>query len=110
MGEVVKAEPVAKGEPLWKTHGVDASAPKAPGVDDTRQQWIVVGGVDKGGILVRRHKAKNSPELGRLSHGALVFQIDVVGDRLHYEMIEGEGPDFGWVSTNVQGTDLVERL
>lgn len=71
-------------------------------------QWEVVGGADKGGILVREGKELKSPQCEqRLSHGAVIEELELEGERLHYKLISGTGPDEGWVSLKVQGKDLV---
>lgn len=52
--------------------------------------WEIVGGADKGGILVRAGKELKSAEKeGRLSHGALVREIEFLENgRLHYEIVK----------------------
>jgi len=72
--------------------------------------WEIVGGADKGGILVREGQALGSPATkDRLSTGATIEQIELVGERLHYKLVEGTGtgPAEGWVSLTVAGKDLV---
>ena len=73
--------------------------------------WQIVGGADKGGILVRAGKELKSPEKsGRLSHGALVKELEFLENgRLHYEIVKGTGPETGWVSIAVSGKDLARR-
>ena len=45
--------------------------------------WEVVGGGDKGGILVRAGQATSSEQLAeRLATGALVEQLQLIGERL----------------------------
>lgn len=74
------------------------------------QVWEVVGGVDKGGILVRQGKeVASAAEADRLSTGSLVKQLDLDNDRLQYELLTGTGPKVGWVSTSIKGKDLVIR-
>mmetsp|Transcript_134139 Transcript_134139/g.244693 ORF Transcript_134139/g.244693 Transcript_134139/m.244693 type:complete len:1058 (-) Transcript_134139:187-3360(-) len=68
----------------------------------------VVGGKDKGGILVREEKATSSPALlERLSTGALVRVRASVGCRVLYELVKGTGPHSGWVSTQAGSTTLM---
>jgi len=70
----------------------------------------VVGGGDKGGILVRKALELNSAaEAGRLETGSLIKQICLEGDRLQYQKCTGEGPASGWVSIKIQGKSLVEK-
>lgn len=74
------------------------------------QSWVVVGGADKGGILVRHGKGRSSPEAAsRLSCGARVQQLSLDGERLHYKLLSGEGPGEGWVSLSVKGKPLLEH-
>lgn len=72
------------------------------------QQWEVVGGADKGGILVREGRELASPAVGeRLATGSRVEQLASAGDRLNYNLISGSGPSTGWVSLKAGGKDLV---
>eukprot|EP00413_Alexandrium_margalefii_P050036 CAMPEP_0204610872 /NCGR_PEP_ID=MMETSP0661-20131031/61730_1 /ASSEMBLY_ACC=CAM_ASM_000606 /TAXON_ID=109239 /ORGANISM="Alexandrium margalefi, Strain AMGDE01CS-322" /LENGTH=736 /DNA_ID=CAMNT_0051622699 /DNA_START=74 /DNA_END=2286 /DNA_ORIENTATION=- len=75
------------------------------------QMWEVVGGADKGGILVREGKATASAQLPeRLSTGALVEELEPVAqDRLHYKLVTGTGPVEGWVSIKLPGKDLLVK-
>eukprot|EP00450_Noctiluca_scintillans_P029193 CAMPEP_0194541766 /NCGR_PEP_ID=MMETSP0253-20130528/82760_1 /TAXON_ID=2966 /ORGANISM="Noctiluca scintillans" /LENGTH=368 /DNA_ID=CAMNT_0039388299 /DNA_START=22 /DNA_END=1128 /DNA_ORIENTATION=+ len=73
--------------------------------------WEVVGGVDKGGILVRSSKETTSPQdPERLSTGAIVQQLSLQGDRLNYVRVAGSGPASGWVSIKLKGKDLLLRV
>lgn len=69
------------------------------------QIWKVVGGGDKGGILVRTGPEVKSPEASsRLSTGALIEELELVGgERLHYKRLTGTGPDDGWCLTKLAG-------
>jgi len=74
------------------------------------KRWCVVGGVDKGGILVREGKETTTPEApSRLATGALVQEVAVEGDRLNYKKLAGEGPDTGWVSIRLKDKVLMEE-
>mmetsp|Transcript_105598 Transcript_105598/g.256443 ORF Transcript_105598/g.256443 Transcript_105598/m.256443 type:complete len:979 (-) Transcript_105598:108-3044(-) len=76
----------------------------------TDSLWEVVGGAAKGGLVVREGPEQGSAELpGRLSTGALVLLLehDVEAERLHYELVEGSGPEHGWVSTAFRGKALL---
>jgi len=75
------------------------------------QLWEVVGGAGKGGIVVRDGQDTASTLLDeRLSTGALVRELALEGERLHFERLEGNGPLSGWVSLRLKdGKDLVVR-
>jgi len=74
------------------------------------QMWEVVGGASTGGILVRAGRPLDSPEVGeRLQTGSVVRQIELRGERLHFELVEGAGPARGWVSLKLKGKDLVVK-
>mmetsp|Transcript_156557 Transcript_156557/g.380177 ORF Transcript_156557/g.380177 Transcript_156557/m.380177 type:complete len:908 (+) Transcript_156557:130-2853(+) len=91
--------------------GLGASVAKATAIAfSSTPQWTVVGGGDKGGILVRRTADLHSPELGRLSTGSIMKEKKLQGDRLQYEKESGDGPDSGWVSLTFKGSELVRRI
>jgi len=72
--------------------------------------WEVVGGLDKGGILVREGQALGSKATSdRLATGAVVEELQLVGDRLNYELVIGSGPKRGWVSVKISGKDLLVK-
>jgi len=72
--------------------------------------WEVVGGADKGGILVRRGQDITSDKYPqRLSTGALLEEVKLAGDRLGYKLLTGTGPREGWVSISLPGKELVVR-
>lgn len=71
--------------------------------------WIVVGGVSSGGIVVRRGEGTKTEELGRVGTGARLLEKELVGERLHYQRLSGDGPAEGWVSLKFKATPLVER-
>ena len=72
--------------------------------------WQVVGGGDKGGILARQGQQLKSPELPfRLATGSFIKELALEGGRLHYELLEGDGPKSGWVSLKLKDADLVAR-
>lgn len=74
------------------------------------QIWKVVGGIEKGGILVRVGQDLKSSQLEeRLSTGALVREVALVGERLHYDKSTGDGPDAGWVSISLKEKALLVR-
>lgn len=70
--------------------------------------WEVVGGVGKGGVLVRAGRELSSPQArGRLSTGALVLELALEGERLKFLRLSGSGPSSGWISTSVGDKPLV---
>jgi len=74
--------------------------------------WEIVGGADKGGILVRSgRELKSAEKAERLSHGALVRELEFLeaNGRLHYEIVTGTGPQDGWVSIQISGKELARR-
>lgn len=74
-----------------------------------RRIWKVVGGADKGGIIVRDGQELGSPKLQqRLQTGALVSEEKVVGDRLHFVRVSGSGPQQGWVSIRLGEKELLQ--
>eukprot|EP00439_Symbiodinium_sp_Y106_P056353 s2910_g7.t3 len=75
-----------------------------------RATQTVVGGIGKGGIIVRCASAVGSEQLPqRLETDAVVQELSLEGERLCYELISGVGPSQGWVSTSLQGRALLER-
>lgn len=49
-------------------------------------------------------------EKERLSTGAKVKEIALIGDRLNYELVEGSGPKTGWISTELKGKILAKQV
>jgi len=49
------------------------------------------------------------PKASRLTPGALLEELDLQEDRLHYKIVMGAGPNTGWVSVKLKGKDLVVR-
>jgi len=75
------------------------------------QLWEVVGGAERGGILVRTGQDLKSWEApgGRLAMGSIVREVRLLGERLCYQKVSGEGPQIGWVSLRAKGEDLLTR-
>lgn len=74
------------------------------------QIWEVIGGGDKGGIIVREGRDLTSPQTAkRVSTGALVEEIEIFGERLHYKLSEGTGPPEGWISLKIKDKALVQK-
>eukprot|EP00747_Dinoflagellata_sp_TGD_P098422 gnl/TRDRNA2_/TRDRNA2_167447_c0_seq2.p1 gnl/TRDRNA2_/TRDRNA2_167447_c0~~gnl/TRDRNA2_/TRDRNA2_167447_c0_seq2.p1 ORF type:complete len:502 (+),score=128.88 gnl/TRDRNA2_/TRDRNA2_167447_c0_seq2:227-1507(+) len=75
------------------------------------QMWEIVGGADLGGLLVREGKELSSPQVSeRLSTGALVRELDLVGERLLFRRCTGTGPDRGWISIALKEKILACRV
>mmetsp|Transcript_125185 Transcript_125185/g.365599 ORF Transcript_125185/g.365599 Transcript_125185/m.365599 type:complete len:669 (-) Transcript_125185:190-2196(-) len=76
---------------------------------DTGRIWLVVGGGNTGGILVRKGESMQSPLLPeRLATGARIEQLFIRNNRLQYQKISGDGPDLGFVSVKNNQNNLVE--
>lgn len=74
------------------------------------QMWEVVGGKAQGGILVRDGRDTTSPQLSdRLATGACVEEVELVGDRLCFRKLRGDGPERGWVTIKLKDKDLLVR-
>ncbi|CAE7225638.1 unnamed protein product [Symbiodinium necroappetens] len=76
------------------------------------KHWEVVGGAEKGGILVREGAELKARELQpRLGVGAVVEQVgELHGERLCYRKVSGPGPESGWVSIRVKDKQLLKEL
>mmetsp|Transcript_24437 Transcript_24437/g.55314 ORF Transcript_24437/g.55314 Transcript_24437/m.55314 type:complete len:694 (+) Transcript_24437:34-2115(+) len=75
------------------------------------QLWEVIGGAATGGILVREDVKLNSAEVnGRLAVGSIVRQVELIGERLKYELVSGSGPSTGWISLAFKGKALVSKF
>jgi len=77
----------------------------------SRRRWEIIGGLDKGGLVVREGIDLNSRQVldalsmdapHRLATGSTVAEIELVGDRLHYEKLTGSGPKEGWISITLK--------
>eukprot|EP00439_Symbiodinium_sp_Y106_P018952 s5455_g2.t1 len=72
--------------------------------------WEVLGGADKGGIVVRQGRELTSAALPvRLATGSVLEELAASENRLHFRRLAGTGPDEGWVSIAVAGKRLVAR-
>eukprot|EP00973_Karenia_brevis_P046785 6491918-Karenia_brevis.AAC.1 len=63
--------------------------------------WKVVGGKDKGGVIVRDGVELTAPLFDdRVSTGALLKEVALINhgghQRLNYELVSGTGPAKGW--------------
>eukprot|EP00929_Paragymnodinium_shiwhaense_P080804 TRINITY_DN42162_c0_g1_i1.p1 TRINITY_DN42162_c0_g1~~TRINITY_DN42162_c0_g1_i1.p1 ORF type:complete len:420 (-),score=79.88 TRINITY_DN42162_c0_g1_i1:287-1546(-) len=74
------------------------------------QIWEVVGGAASGGIICRTGLELSSPKTPeRLSTGALIRQLALEGERLHFERLTGSGPAEAWCGITLNNKDLVVR-
>lgn len=98
--------PVAEASPP-----PEAEAPAEPALPQDARLWQVVGGADFGGIRAREGQAMSSEFLpDRLATGALVMELELNGERLHYSKIRGDGPVRGWVTVRIPGKELLVRV
>eukprot|EP00443_Scrippsiella_acuminata_P084788 CAMPEP_0115545616 /NCGR_PEP_ID=MMETSP0271-20121206/92697_1 /TAXON_ID=71861 /ORGANISM="Scrippsiella trochoidea, Strain CCMP3099" /LENGTH=623 /DNA_ID=CAMNT_0002978971 /DNA_START=24 /DNA_END=1894 /DNA_ORIENTATION=+ len=75
------------------------------------QLWEIVGGADKGGILVRQGQELTSTALEeRLSTGAHIEELRLAGSRLYYSLVSGAGPQKGWISTSLKDKVLANKI
>lgn len=89
---------------------VPAEAKGSEGDELGEQMWEVVGGAAKGGIIVRLGQETSSAEQAdRLSTGALVREVELQRERLHYKLVKGTGPSVGWVSIKLKDKDLLVK-
>lgn len=73
------------------------------------QLWEVVGGSEKGGIVVRTGRELTSAQTAeRLSTSAVVEELERHGDRLRFKRLTGTGPIEGWVSLRLKDKVLLE--
>mmetsp|Transcript_47069 Transcript_47069/g.108766 ORF Transcript_47069/g.108766 Transcript_47069/m.108766 type:complete len:389 (+) Transcript_47069:179-1345(+) len=100
---------VSSTAPAEPTESADKSTGAKPG-QRGGPLWIVVGGGQQGGILVRAGRSLNSEKLeGRLGTRAVVKEVDTEGDRLRYVLVSGDGPTTGWVTLRMKDRDLLVR-
>jgi len=72
------------------------------------QLWKVVGGKENGGILVREGKdTKSSQCADRLATESVVEEVELADGRLKYKLVQGSGPEIGWVSLKLKDKDLL---
>lgn len=81
---------------------------KAIIAEEVGRHWTVIGGK---GALVREDEDLHSQEYTmRLAKDAIIEELALIGGRLHYKKLSGEGPDCGWVSILVKGTTLMRPI
>eukprot|EP00913_Durusdinium_trenchii_P035866 g33563.t1 len=70
-------------------------------------RWEVVGGSDKGGVLVRDGQSTSSTQLeDRLATGSRILALSLFQTGL----ITGQGPPTGWVSISLKGKELLRSV
>eukprot|EP00913_Durusdinium_trenchii_P001002 g923.t2 len=105
------------GRPLVKS-----SVPEAPRINDARREevenqfrklrqsvliWEVVGGAREGGLVVREgHSLTSTGIRPQLRCGSLVRELADKGERICYQLLQGNGPSAGWVSIKVKKTEM----
>lgn len=100
----VGPEPVTMEEKARLVSELTPSVEDQDAYDPEAPTWIVVGGADKRGIIVRREAALSSSAYEvRLATGSRIEELEVSGNRLHYRRLRGDGPNVGWV--NLKGKD-----
>mmetsp|Transcript_100299 Transcript_100299/g.284128 ORF Transcript_100299/g.284128 Transcript_100299/m.284128 type:complete len:367 (+) Transcript_100299:130-1230(+) len=107
-----KAAPAAgTAKPGTKERAPPGAAHAPGGSGEARELWRVVGGLVRGGIIVRSGSTHDVADyVGRLAHGSLVEAIEQTAARLHYSKLDGEGPERGWVSFfSANGTRLLAK-
>jgi hypothetical protein len=67
----------------------------------------VVGGLQTGGLIVRREADKASEETGRLATGSVVQALQCEASRVRFTLLTGDGPAEGWVSSHVGNRPLL---
>lgn len=89
----------------------DAEVPRpAPPSEEEQRakgsKWKVIE--DQHPLVRRSESLMSQPYKYRLAPGAMVKAMeDVKGQRLHYQKLSGDGPDYGWVSLHVGAKDLL---
>mmetsp|Transcript_32802 Transcript_32802/g.76293 ORF Transcript_32802/g.76293 Transcript_32802/m.76293 type:complete len:636 (+) Transcript_32802:31-1938(+) len=70
--------------------------------------WWVKG----ASTLARSGEGLKTPEVGRFKKFAFLQELarDKKGTRLHVKRLRGRGPDEGWVTTTVNGKDIVCQI
>mmetsp|Transcript_22531 Transcript_22531/g.48114 ORF Transcript_22531/g.48114 Transcript_22531/m.48114 type:complete len:277 (-) Transcript_22531:69-899(-) len=73
--------------------------------------WEIVGGEEKGGVVVKAGMEMDSAaHPDRLAFGAKVAEVELVGDRLNYRLVRGNGPQEGWISIVISKKAMAKVL
>jgi len=104
-------EAKASAQPASAPEAKPAPAPlakPAPAPAAEADTWLVVGGTESGGIVVREAQGlKSRAETLRLQTGSKIRMLQRNGDRLEYALLQGEGPPKGWVSIRTKDKELL---
>lgn len=80
-------------------------------VEAIGRYWMVLGGGSTRGIVVQDDEDPQSMEKPVfLAIGSIIEELELIGERLYYEKIAGEGPNFGWVSIMTHGVMLLQPM
>lgn len=75
---------------------------------DEARQWVVVGGVNNGGIVVQLGNEAQAEDCDqRLATGATVQELKMEDGKILFKKIAGEGPPCGWASLAQNGEPLL---
>mmetsp|Transcript_49743 Transcript_49743/g.111953 ORF Transcript_49743/g.111953 Transcript_49743/m.111953 type:complete len:641 (+) Transcript_49743:50-1972(+) len=82
---------------------------KAALLPDRQRTWLVVGGSNSGGLIVRKGEGIGSAAFEtRLETGSRVEEVALKRNRLQFKKLSGSGPDVGWVSIKNQDRWLMK--
>eukprot|EP00747_Dinoflagellata_sp_TGD_P182272 gnl/TRDRNA2_/TRDRNA2_36459_c0_seq1.p1 gnl/TRDRNA2_/TRDRNA2_36459_c0~~gnl/TRDRNA2_/TRDRNA2_36459_c0_seq1.p1 ORF type:complete len:593 (+),score=127.09 gnl/TRDRNA2_/TRDRNA2_36459_c0_seq1:75-1853(+) len=74
------------------------------------QLWEIVGGADKGGIMVREGPTPADKKLDdKLATKSLVEEIEVKDGKLYYKLASGSGPKQGWITIKLPDKELAVK-
>jgi len=79
--------------------------------ENTGPKWLAIGVGDGSGIVVReRVELASRKASAKLQKGAVLQEIELIGERLHFCKISGDGPSTGWISLTARGQRNVEAM
>mmetsp|Transcript_98784 Transcript_98784/g.205906 ORF Transcript_98784/g.205906 Transcript_98784/m.205906 type:complete len:671 (-) Transcript_98784:143-2155(-) len=63
-------------------------------------RWEILGDADGAPIPVRESNSLTAPALSeKIEKGAIVEEVRLLGEQLHYKLVQGKGPAEGWLLT-----------
>ena len=99
-----------KGSEKWRPQpqpSIETAAPPNSAFPRPGRFWKVVG-APKNGLTVWQGVSESSPLLpGTLPQGAVVEEVQVVGNRLSFTDFSMRGPPSGWVNIRENGRDMI---